>query len=53
MTLTNKYAQTKTKGLDAVYVYMVDTFYKSGQAYWIDESTLTKMVENSDRLKQN
>ena len=53
MTLTNKYAQTKTKGLGAVYVYMVDTFYKSGQAYWIDESTLTKMVENSDRLKQN
>lgn len=51
MTLTNKYAQTKTMGLDAVYVYMVDTFYKSGQAYWNDESTLTKMVENSNRLK--
>ncbi len=51
VTLTNKYATSKMMGVDAVYVYMIDNYYSTGKAYWIDDATLTRMEQNSERLK--
>lgn len=51
VTLTNKYATSKQMGMDAVYVHMIDNYYSSGKAYWIDETTLTRMEQNSERLR--
>ncbi|MEL6561526.1 MAG: TlpA disulfide reductase family protein [Bacteroidota bacterium] len=51
VTLTNKYATSKQMGMDAVYVHMIENYYSTGKAYWIDETTLTRMEQNSERLK--
>lgn len=51
VTLTNKYATSKQMGMDAVYVHMIDNYYSTGKAYWIDETTLTRMEQNSERLR--
>lgn len=49
--LTNKYANNKIVGMDAVYVHMVDTYYSSGQAEWVKEETLAKMKENANNIR--
>ena len=51
VTLTNKYATSKMMGMDGVYVHMIDNYYSTGKAFWIDETTLTRMEQNSERLK--
>ncbi len=51
VSLTNKYATSKGIDHDAVYVHMVDQYYATGKAYWIDDVTLTRMKQNTDRLK--
>ncbi|MBK8669748.1 MAG: redoxin domain-containing protein [Saprospiraceae bacterium] len=47
----NKYAQMKMVGLDAVYVHLVDNYYKKGKASWVNEDNLKKMSENADDLR--
>jgi len=49
--LTNKYANMKIVGMDAVYVHMVDKYYATGAAPWVEEKTLTKMKENARNLR--
>lgn len=51
VTLTNKYAASKMMGMDAVYVHMIDNYYSTGKAYWVDDATLTRMEQTSERLK--
>lgn len=51
VNLTNKYATSKLMGMDAVYVHMVDNYYSTGKAYWIDEVTLARMQQNCDRIR--
>lgn len=46
-TFLNNYANSKIMGMDAVYVHMVETYYMTGRAYWVDEETLQKMVERA------
>ncbi|MBL0100050.1 MAG: redoxin domain-containing protein [Saprospiraceae bacterium] len=47
----NKYAQMKMVGLDAVYVHLVENYYKKGKASWVNEDNLKKMSENADDLR--
>lgn len=48
---TNKAAKSKFVGMDAVYVHMVDMYYKSGLAYWAEPEQLTTMTEDVDRIR--
>lgn len=42
---------SKIMGHDAVFVDLVDKYYRTGQAFWLDEKNLTKMLERADILK--
>lgn len=48
---TNKAANSKIVGMDAVYVHMVDAYYSSGKATWADAEQLSKMKENADEIR--
>jgi thiol-disulfide isomerase/thioredoxin len=47
----NKYAQMKIVGTDAIYVHLVDKYYKTGKASWVTEDILKKMTDNADELR--
>lgn len=47
----NEAARSKMVGMDAVYVHLVENYYKKGLATWTDEETMKKIVDNSDVLK--
>lgn len=38
-------------GFDAIYVYMVEKYYKTNQCYWVSEKVLDNVVKRSDKLK--
>ncbi|GAB4421108.1 MAG: hypothetical protein OHK0039_35510 [Bacteroidia bacterium] len=43
----NKYAQSKVMGYDAIYVHLVEKYYMSGDAWWVDSATIAKMTERA------
>jgi len=43
----NKYAQSKTMGHDEVYVHLVQQYYDTGKAPWVDDENLKKMSESA------
>lgn len=47
ISLLNKYAKSKIMGFDALYVHMVENYYLTGDAWWVDDSTLMKMEERA------
>ncbi len=47
----NQYAQMKMVGQDAIYVHIVDKYYADGQAPWVKEETLAKIIDNANKLK--
>lgn len=47
----NKYAGMKMVGYDALYVHLVDNYYRNGKAPWISEENLEKMEANADDLR--
>jgi len=47
----NKYAKSKIVGMDAVYVHIVDNYYATGDADWIEQEQLNKILENANTLK--
>lgn len=49
--LLNKYASMKMVGYDALYVHLIDEYYKKGKAPWITEESLEKMEENAEDLR--
>jgi thiol-disulfide isomerase/thioredoxin len=48
---TNKAAKSKFVGMDAVYVHMVDKYYKGGLAYWADPEQMLTMIEDVERIR--
>lgn len=50
VNLLNKYANSKIMGDDAVYVDLIDSYYKTGLATWTDSAQLAKMIERADAL---
>lgn len=47
----NKYANSKIVGQDAVYVHLVDEYYKKGDAPWTEEEQLKKIIDQADKTK--
>lgn len=49
--LVNRFAASAVMGMDQVYVHIVDKYYRSGIASWVDGDQRKKMIDNSDALK--
>ena len=47
----NTYAKSKIVGMDAVYVHLVENYYKKGLAPWTEEDQLKKITKNANTLK--
>ena len=48
---TSNFESSKIMGMDAVFVHLVDQYYKTNQAFWVDSTQLRKMVDRADILK--
>jgi peroxiredoxin len=48
VTLLNKYANSNIMCMEAVYVALVDKYYRNGNARWVADSTRQKMLERAD-----
>lgn len=51
VTLTSQYEKSNIMGMEAVFVDLVDKYYKTNQAYWTDSVTLFKIKDRADKLK--
>lgn len=51
--LTHNYETSKVMGFDAVFVHIVDSVYRKGDAFWVSESTTKKIIERADKIKPN
>ncbi len=49
--LLNDYANSKFMGFDAVYVYMVDKYYSTGKAFWLDDVGLYRIQAQADKIR--
>lgn len=47
----NHYSKSKYVGMDAVYVHLVENYYSKGDAPWVDEENLAKIVKEANKLK--
>ena len=52
-TLTNKYETSKIMGMDAIFVHLAKNYYLTGDAYWVDSTSMTKVKERVLRLQHN
>lgn len=50
-TITYNYERSQIMCMDAVFVHMVETYYKPGLCDWVDQKTLEKMIERADKLR--
>ena len=48
--LTLTYESSKIMGMDAVFVHMVQKYYETNQAYWVDSAQLAKIVNRGWEL---
>lgn len=52
--ITNHYESSQYMGMDAVFVHMVDNYYKDTvKAFWVDETTRYKITDRADNLRNN
>jgi thiol-disulfide isomerase/thioredoxin len=51
--ITNHYETSTYMGMDKVFVHMVDKYYATGKAFWVDETLLFKMKDRADQLRNN
>lgn len=49
--VTTSYETSQLMGADAVFVHMVNKYYKTNQAYWVDNATLKKITERANILE--
>lgn len=47
---TYTYENPKIMGFDAIFVHMVDKYYKTNQVWWVSKEQLTKIINASDRI---
>lgn len=47
ITLLNKYANSKIMGQDAIYVHIVEKYYATGKAYWVETADSMRIVDNA------
>lgn len=49
--LTNHYERSPYLGMDAVFVHLVETYYASGQVFWLTEPQLKRIIDRAMALK--
>ena len=49
--LLNEYANSKIMGMDAVYVHIAEKYYGGGDAFWVDQTLLYKIIVRAKALK--
>jgi peroxiredoxin len=49
--ITNTYERSNIMGMDAVFVHMVENYYMTGKAFWVDATQLEKIAERAMTLK--
>lgn len=50
VTITNRCETSDIMGMDAGFVYMVNKYYRTGQAYWVDTASLVRIIKRADDL---
>jgi len=48
--VTSHYEKSKVMGMDEVFVRMVNKYYNTGKAYWIDDTQLYKIKDRAYKL---
>lgn len=51
INLLNRYANSKVMGHDGVYVDIVDKYYRSGDAYWLDTADSMRIVGHANDIR--
>ena len=51
INLLNRYANSKVMGHDAVYVDIVDKYYRTGDAYWLDTADSMRIVGHANDIR--
>ena len=51
--LLNHYQKSNIMGMDEVFVHIAEKYYLSGQADWVDSTTLAKMRDRVSKIKPN
>ncbi len=52
--ITNHYETSQYMGMDAVFVHMVDNYYKNPKiSYWVDDALRAKIEDRADNLRNN
>ena len=51
--LINHYQKSKIMGMDEVFVHIAEKYYLSGEAHWIDSTSLKKLRERVTKIKPN
>jgi len=51
--LINNYQKSDIMGMDKVFVHIAENYYLSGDAHWIDSSSLDKLEERVQKIKPN
>lgn len=49
--LTYSYERSPIMCMDAVFVHLIDKYYRTGLTPWVDQKTMDKMLERADKLK--
>lgn len=50
--ILNEYIKSNLMGMDAVYVHIVDKYYATGLASWVDEATLFRMKDQANKSRK-
>jgi len=48
---TNRFMRSQIIGFDAIWVHLVDTYYLTGEAFWVSEATLENFRTAADRAR--
>lgn len=49
--LTYSFERSPIMCMDAVFVHLIDKYYRTGLTPWVDQKTMDKMLERADKLK--
>lgn len=49
--LTNTFERSQVMGMDAAFVHLVEQYYKTGEAFWLNEEQTNRIIERAERLK--
>jgi thiol-disulfide isomerase/thioredoxin len=48
--ITYRYENPKIMGFDAIFVHMVDRYYKTNQVWWVGQEQMTKIINRSNQV---